>query len=69
MYELPFGKGKPVLPSANRIVDGILGGWEVGGIFSKETGFFLTPAWTGPDPTGTRYTTSATAPTVRLSGA
>ncbi len=66
MYELPVGKGKPVLSGANRIVNGILGGWQLGAIFSKENGFFLTPAWTGPDPTGTRYTTSKTPPNVTI---
>ncbi len=30
-YQLPFGHGKKFFGSANRLVDGILGGWEVSG--------------------------------------
>jgi hypothetical protein len=66
IYDLPIGKGKPLLSGAHWMVEGLLGGWQLGGIFSAETGFFLTPAWTGPDPTGTRYTTSKTPPSVTL---
>jgi hypothetical protein len=31
-----------------------------------QTGQFLTPYWTGPDPTGTAYTDSSTPATVRI---
>jgi hypothetical protein len=34
LYELPFGKGKAVLGGANRLVNGLLGGWQLGGIFT-----------------------------------
>lgn len=37
-YELPFGKGKAFLGGANRVVDAVLGGWQLGGVFSKSTG-------------------------------
>lgn len=37
-YELPFGRGKAHMTNANRVVDAILGGWQVGGVFSKTTG-------------------------------
>src|SRR5690606_27204513 len=30
------------------------------------SGQFLTPLWTGPDPTGTEYTTSRTPPNVTI---
>jgi hypothetical protein len=66
IYELPFGKGKHFLSAANPVVQVLAGGWELSAIYSKTSGDFLTPQWTGPDPTGTAYTTSATPPTVTL---
>ena len=35
------------------MVDFIIGGWEVSGVYSYYSGMFLTPLWSGPDPTGT----------------
>ncbi|MBI4877086.1 MAG: hypothetical protein HY822_20815, partial [Acidobacteria bacterium] len=64
--ELPFGKGKRFLSGANRVAAAIAGGWELSGVYSLYSGQFLTPTWSGPDPTGTRYTTSRTAPNVTL---
>jgi hypothetical protein len=32
VYELPFGKGRHFMSYANRLVDGVLGGWEVAGV-------------------------------------
>jgi hypothetical protein len=64
MYELPFGKGKPFLGGVNRWANLLLGGWEVNGIYTLQSGDFLTPTWTAPDTTGTAYTTSSTPPTV-----
>jgi hypothetical protein len=49
-----------------RIPNAILGNWIVSGIYAKETGGFITPLWTGPDPTATRFTTSRTRPIVTL---
>ncbi|HEY1337153.1 MAG TPA: carboxypeptidase regulatory-like domain-containing protein [Bryobacteraceae bacterium] len=41
-YELPFGKGKPVLGSLSgfggAVVDRIVGGWMINGIYSRESG-------------------------------
>jgi hypothetical protein len=66
IYQLPFGKGRPWLNNLNRGVDSILGGWELGVVGLVQTGQFLTPYWTGPDPTGTRYTDSSTPANVQL---
>jgi hypothetical protein len=66
IYQLPFGKGRPFLGSSGRAVDLILGGWDISGIYSYYSGQFLTPLWTGPDPTGTAFTTSATRPVVTI---
>jgi hypothetical protein len=55
IIELPFGKGRRWMSNANAWADGVLGGWLVSGIFNYSSGQFLTPTWTGPDPTGTRF--------------
>lgn len=41
-YELPFGKGKPVLGNANRFANGIIGGWQMQGIFIFRSGVPFT---------------------------
>lgn len=66
VYELPFGKGRKWLNQGNWLANGLAGGWRVTAIIALESGRPLTPTWTGPDPTGTRYTTSSTRPTVTL---
>lgn len=38
IYELPFGKGKSFGGSSNGLVDRIIGGWEVTGIFTARSG-------------------------------
>jgi outer membrane receptor protein involved in Fe transport len=37
-YELPFGKGKPLLRSASRALDLIVGAWQFNGISTFQTG-------------------------------
>jgi hypothetical protein len=55
IIELPFGKGRQWMSNAHWLADGILGGWMLAGIYNYERGNFITPSWTGPDPTGTRF--------------
>jgi hypothetical protein len=38
-YELPFGKGKMFLSNANKLVDTILGGWQIDGTYTYQSGF------------------------------
>jgi len=38
VYILPVGRGRQFLGKTNRVVDGFLGGWELGGIYIYETG-------------------------------
>ena len=52
VYDLPFGKNKARGANWNRVVDGALGGWQLGGIFTGHTGFPLTIK-VNPDPSGT----------------
>jgi hypothetical protein len=66
IYQLPFGKGKRFLGNANRALRAVAGGWEITSVYSLYSGQFLTPTWTGPDPTGTRFTASRTTPTVTI---
>ena len=47
-------------------LDGVFGGWEMSVVTLIQTGQFLTPAWTGPDPTGTAFTSSTTPATVTI---
>jgi hypothetical protein len=66
IYQLPFGKGKPFLGAAGRGLDLLVGGWEISGVYSYYSGQFLTPLWSGPDPTGTAFTTSRTPANVTI---
>ncbi len=42
-YELPFGQGRSILSGANGVVDRIVGGWQLNGIFNAQSGFPFTP--------------------------
>ncbi|MCU1257795.1 MAG: hypothetical protein JWO80_680 [Bryobacterales bacterium] len=42
LYELPIGHGKAVLGDSNRFVDSLLGGWQLGGIATLQSGFPFT---------------------------
>ena len=48
-YELPFGKDKPIAGNAGRVLNGIIGGWQVAGITSASTGNWFTPTDTTQD--------------------
>jgi hypothetical protein len=37
LYELPIGPGK-LLPVNNKFLDAVIGGWQIGGIFTHQTG-------------------------------
>jgi hypothetical protein len=51
IYELPFGKGKPLVNN-NRLGETILGGWQLTGIFTAQSGLPITPILSY-DPTNT----------------
>lgn len=54
VYELPFGKGRPVNVS-NGILNAVAGGWQVGSIITLSTGFPLNISQ-GGDPSFTGHT-------------
>lgn len=53
LYELPFGRGKSLLNGSGSIVNGLVSGWEWGGVLTFESGPFLTPYQTTNDSAGT----------------
>ena len=66
IYELPFGKGKAFVSGGGTLVNTIIGNWQVSGIYIYEQGGTVTPLWTGPDPTGTRFSSNNTRPQVTI---
>jgi hypothetical protein len=66
IYDLPVGKGRPFLSNMGRVTNAIFGGWQLSGIYIYETGGAITPFWTGPDPTGARFTNGRNRPVVTL---
>ena len=54
LYELPVGKGKPFISDANRVVDRIIGGWELAGVLTFQTGPFMSIRAPN-DPSGTGF--------------
>ena len=57
IYELPFGPGKPWLTSNNGVLSRLVGGWQIGAIFTYFTGAPLT--LTGADGLNTAYNGTA----------
>jgi hypothetical protein len=49
-YELPFGRGRAFMSSAPLIVDAVLGGWQVAGITTFQSGTPFTPVLGSGDP-------------------
>jgi hypothetical protein len=52
IYDLPFGHGKAFAQNANKVVDAVIGGWEVSPIVSFRTGFPM-PVYGASDQSGT----------------
>jgi hypothetical protein len=60
IYLFPFGRGSTGVKRA------LLQGWEWNSVFSFFSGEFLTPQWTGPDPTGTAFSNNTTPAQVTI---
>jgi len=52
-YDLPFGQGKKYMSSANGFANAVLGNWTVAGVLLAQSGPYLTPTFSGTDPSGT----------------
>ena len=52
IYDLPFGRGKMLAKNANKVVEGVIGGWEVSPIVSWRSGWPL-PVLGAQDNSGT----------------
>jgi hypothetical protein len=57
LYDLPFGKQKKFLGTANKAVDTLIGGWELSGYLLSESGPFLTVVVASADPEGDGFPT------------
>jgi hypothetical protein len=66
IYELPFGRGRKFGGGMSKLWNAVLGGWEMSAVYSSYSGQFLTPTWTGPDPTGTAFTATRTPANITL---
>jgi hypothetical protein len=54
LYELPYGKGKRFGSNIPSALDQVLGNWQISGALLLQTGQFLTPSFSGSDPSNTR---------------
>jgi hypothetical protein len=45
VYQLPFGKGQKFLSGASRGLDYLVGGWQLSGIWTYESGIPFTPSY------------------------
>ncbi len=57
LYDLPFGKQRMFLGNANKVVDALIGGWELSGYYLIETGPYLTVVVANADPEGDGFPT------------
>jgi hypothetical protein len=55
LYELPFGRHGLLVKNASKLADGIVGGWQLAGYITIESGGFLTMTVPGADPSGTGF--------------
>jgi hypothetical protein len=60
VWELPFGKGKTFFNHPNRILNGIIGGWQLSGIWRQSSGFPTAVGNGGNWPTDWQITPNAT---------
>ena len=66
MWDIPAGKGKRFAGGAGPFTNALVGGWTTAIIYTYNAGRYLTPLWTGPDPTGTAFTSSSAPATVTI---
>jgi hypothetical protein len=59
LYSLPFGHGQRWLQNG-KLIDALVGGWQLSGVTIFQTGPFLTPYESSTDPAGTNILTTET---------
>lgn len=52
-WDIPVGHGKSHLGDVGRIANAVLGNWSVAGVLLAQSGPYLTPTFSGTDPSGT----------------
>jgi hypothetical protein len=52
LYDVPIGKGRSLVVN-NPVANAVVGGWQVGGIWTVQSGFPVTPTVGGADRSGT----------------
>jgi hypothetical protein len=53
LYDLPLGRNKMFLSGSSGLINGLVGGWQMGGVLIWQSGPFLTPYEESDDPAGT----------------
>jgi len=53
VYDLPFGRGRAFMNSANPFAEAVFGGWSISSILILQSGPYLTPTMSVGDPSGT----------------
>ena len=53
VYKLPVGTGKRFANTDNKILNGVIGGWQTNNVLTIHSGGFLTPYFNSGDPSGT----------------
>jgi hypothetical protein len=53
LYQLPFGRGRTYGGNIGHGLDLLVGGWDLAGVVLAQSGPFLTPFFSGGDPSGT----------------
>lgn len=66
IYDLPFGRERRWLARLPAAVDAAIGHWQISLVGYLQSGNPLTPVITVPDPTGTKFTSTATRPLVTI---
>lgn len=71
IYELPFGKGKMFAGQANRLLDYAIGGWQLAGTTTWESGLPFTPTYAecgGDEDVDSNYGSPGTSSDCRPNG-
>jgi hypothetical protein len=68
LYELPVGRKGLLLKDTNRVVNGVVGGWQLSGVLLYQTGPFMTVLAPGADPQGVNFANLIGSPRADING-